>query len=114
MNALRDFVRLDAGNKRYVLFLSAIWLVGYFSAFWRRVGVAELFVPVTNTVFLSMLALMCSKTWKNRIRVSDMALYLLLALVFFLNAIIFPKTANLVENNIVNVVLATFPYLFFG
>lgn len=114
MSIIKDFFRLDFGSKVYIILISCFWLLGYFAAFWRRLGIEDAGVTIANFFMLLVLALLCSRKWKNRIQFSDVALYIVLALIYFINPFIYPLTAKLISFYAVDVVLGAMSFLFMG
>ena len=114
MSVLKEFYKLDFHNRIYILLLSCFWLLGYFTAFWRRVGIAEQGITVANLLLLLVLAFLCTRIWKNRIHFSDVALYMFLLFTYFINPIIYPLTAKLTSFYAVDVALGAMPFLFMG
>ena len=114
MSLFNDYRRLDVASRYYVIFMACFWLMGYFSAFWRRVGVPEEGVLLANTILIFLFALISHKKWRYHIRVTDLIFYFLLATVYILNSVIYPQTDKLISKYFVNIVLATLPFLFFG
>lgn len=114
MNVFSSFIKLNFTNKFYVIFISCFWLVGYFLAFWRRLGLEDSGIIIANIIFMMILALLCVKKWFKRIRIFDFVFYIFLVTIYFANSIYYPRTTELVSTYAVEVVIGTLPFYFVG
>lgn len=114
MGLFKDFFKLNFSNRIYVLFLACFWLLGYFGAFWRRVGINDNGVAIANLILLLLLSLLCRRKWSKNIHFTDIALYISLVFIYFYNSIIYPSTAQLIDKNAVQVVIGAMPFLLVG
>ena len=114
MNVFKEFRCLKFSGQIYFIFLGCFWLLGYFAAFWRRIGIEGTGVTIANSIVLLFLAIMCAKQWQHKIRIQDFALYAILVLIYFLNSSIYPATAKLINNYAVDVTLGAMPFFFWG
>ena len=114
MNVFKEFSRLNFRGRIYVVFLGCFWLLGYFAAFWRRLGIEDEGVTIANFILLLLLAMLCIKQWRHNIRIQDLALYTLFVLIYFFNSSIYPATAKLIKFYAVDVTLGAMPFLFMG
>ena len=114
MNVFKEFSRLNFSSRIYVIFLGCFWLLGYFAAFWRRLGIEDAGVTIANSILLILLAMLCMKQWQKKIRIQDYAFFILLILIYFFNSTIYPATAKLIKFYAVDVTLGAMPFFFWG
>ena len=111
MDALVQLLKLSFGDKFYLIFISYFWLIGYSSGFWNRLGMD---VDIANFVILLLLSLLSFNKWKNKIRLSDIFLYLIITILYFISSLIYPNTYDDIFSHAFEVVFVTFSFLFIG
>lgn len=111
MNIIGKYNQLSPNSRVYLLFLSFFWLYGFCGAFWARIGAVP---DKANTVMLFVLAMLCHSKWKNLIRYTDVLLYLIIVLLYFISSIIYPISKELVISHSFEVLLVAVPFFFVG
>lgn len=112
MNIIKEFLRLESYQKRYLIYIFFFWTFKYWDTFWRRIGLEDGSLP--NMFLLLFLALTCKRVWNYQVRLIDVFFYVGIVLLYFISGVVYPDSSSVLDDNAVKFLVCTLPFYFVG